>query len=324
LFNRTINAFLYWSEPMQIDRFRAMEVLNQVVALGSFTAAATALHLPKARVTTIVQELEAHLGVRLLHRTTRRLSLTDDGAAYHQRALAMVQDMTELEGALRQAVATPAGRLRVDVPAAVGRHVIGPALPHFFARYPDMVLEIGSSDRPVDLIAEGVDCVIRGGLVHDETLVARPLGNMQVVSCAAPSYLARHGTPATLQDLEQHRFVNFHSAKTGREFPFDFANGNEMHHIHRPHWVSCSDSGAYLAAGLAGMGLMQLPRTRQMCELLASGQLVQVLPDWSAGSMPLTVLYPRNRHLTAKVNAFAGWVKEVFDAEFAAIAHTAI
>jgi LysR family transcriptional regulator, regulator for bpeEF and oprC len=309
---------------MQIDRFRAMEVFNQVVALGSFTAAATALHLPKARVTTIVQELEAHLGVRLLHRTTRRLSLTDDGAAYHQRALAMVQDMAELEGALRQAVATPAGRLRVDIPAAVGRHVIGPALPQFFARYPDMVLEMGSSDRPVDLIAEGVDCVIRGGLVHDETLVARPLGNMQVVTCAAPSYLARYGTPATLQDLEQHRFVNFHSSKTGREFPFDFAKGDELHQIHRPHWVSCSDSGAYIAAGLAGMGLMQSPRTRQMCQLLTSGQLVAVLQDWSAGTLPLMVLYPRNRHLTAKVNAFALWVKEVFDAEFAAIAHASI
>jgi LysR family transcriptional regulator, regulator for bpeEF and oprC len=309
---------------MQIDRFRAMEVFNQVVELGSFTAAATALHLPKARVTTIVQELEAHLGVRLLHRTTRRLSLTDDGAAYHQRALAMVQDMRELEGSLRQAVATPAGRLRVDMPAAVGSHVIGPALPQFFGRYPDMVLEIGSSDRPVDLIAEGVDCVIRGGLVHDETLVARPLGSMQVVTCAAPSYLARYGTPTTLQDLEQHRFLNFHSSKTGREFPFDFAQGDAVHHIHRPHWVSCSDAGAYVAAGLAGMGLMQTPRSRQVTQLLTSGQLVAVLQDWSAGTLPLMVLYPRNRHLTAKVNAFASWVKEVFDAEFAAIARVAV
>jgi LysR family transcriptional regulator, regulator for bpeEF and oprC len=267
-----------------------------------------------------VQELEAHLGVRLLHRTTRRLSLTDDGAAYHQRGQAMVQDMAELEGALRQAVATPAGRLRVDMPAAVGTHVIGPALPQFFARYPDMVLDIGSSDRPVDLIAEGVDCVIRGGLVHDDTLVARPLGSMQVVTCAAPSYLARYGTPTTLQDLEQHRFLNFHSSKTGRVFPFDFAKGDELHHITRPHWVSCSDAGVFIAAGVAGMGLMQSPRSHIICELLASGQLVQVLSDWSAGSLPLMVLYPRNRHLTAKVNAFAGWAKVVFDAEFAAIA----
>ncbi len=128
----------------------------------------------------------AHLDVRLLMRTTRRLSLTDDGALFYQRALSLVQEMGDVENTLRHAVATPAGRLRVDVPAALGRHVVGPALPRFFEHYPDMVLELGSTDRPVDLIAEGVDCVIRGGLVHDDTLVARPLGGLRVVTCAAP------------------------------------------------------------------------------------------------------------------------------------------
>lgn len=307
---------------MSVDRYRAMEVFNRVVELGSFSRAAAALHLPKGRVTTIVQELEAHLGVRLLNRTTRRLSLTDDGAVYHQRALAMVQEMSELEGVLKCAVATPAGRLRVDVPAAVGRHVIGPALPGFFSRYPDMVLELGSSDRPVDLIAEGVDCVIRGGLVHDETLVARPLGRLPVITCAAPAYLERHGTPTTLEDLtgqkegEGHRFVNFHSPKTGRVFPFDFAKSDDVRQISRPHWVSCNDADTYIAAGLAGMGLMQIPRSRVVRAHLASGRLVPVLEDWHAGELPLMVLYPRNRHLTAKVRAFADWVSEVFEAEF--------
>ncbi len=310
---------------MSVDRFRAMEVFNRVVELGSFTAAAAALNLPKGRVTTLVQELEAHLGVRLLNRTTRRLSLTNDGAVYHQRALAMLQEMGELEGSLRQAVATPAGRLRVDVPAAVGRHVVGPALPGFFKRYPGIVLELGSSDRPVDLVAEGVDCVIRGGLVHDDTLVARQLGSFPVVTCAAPAYLEEFGTPQTLEDLaaqngQGHRFVNFHSAKTGRIFPFEFARGDEAHEITRPHWVSCNDADSYLAAGLAGMGLMQGPRTRNVCNLLAAGRLVPVLQDWSAGALPMMVLYPRNRHLTAKVRAFADWAGEVFAAEFAAAA----
>lgn len=311
---------------MTVDRYRAMEVFNRVVELGSFTRAAAALHLPKGRVTTMVQELEAHLGVRLLNRTTRRLSLTDDGALYHQRALAMLQEMDELEGALRQAVGAPAGRLRMDMPAAVGRYVIGPALPQFFARYPDMVLDIGSSDRPVDLVAEGVDCVIRGGLVHDEMLVARPLGSMRVVTCAAPAYLAKYGTPQTLEDLsaqnegQGHRFLNFHSAKTGKVFAFDFARGDDVRQISRPHWVSCSDAGAYNAAGLAGMGLMQVPCTRMVAGYLASGQLVPVLQDWHAGALPLMVLYPRNRHLTARVRAFADWVQALFEAEFAAAA----
>lgn len=311
---------------MSLDRYQAMNVFCYVVALGSFTQAAAALHLPKGRVTTMVQALEAHLGVRLLMRTTRRISLTDDGALYHHRAVAMLQEMQELEGSLRRAVAAPAGRLRVDVPAAVGRYVVGPALPEFFRRYPDIVLELGSSDRPVDLIAEGVDCVIRGGLVHDDTLVARPLGSYAVVTCAAPSYLQRYGTPQTLDDLSSqnsgqgHYFLNFHSPKTGKIFPFDFARGDDVRQITRPYWVSCNDAGTHQAAGLAGMGLMQAVRTARVSELLASGQLVPVLQDWSAGTLPMMVLYPRNRHLTAKVRVFAEWVNELFQAEFEALA----
>ncbi|EHP44646.1 LysR family transcriptional regulator [Cupriavidus basilensis OR16] len=300
---------------MRIDRFKSMEVFVRVVELASFSRAATALHLPKGRVTTIIQDLETHLGVRLLHRTTRRLSLTDDGMLYHQRAVAMLQEMNELEAALGHAVVTPAGRLRVDVPAAIGRHAIAPALPDFFRRYPQVVLELGSSDRPVDLIAEGVDCVIRGGLVHDESLVARQLGSMAVVTCAAPDYLQRHGTPATLADLEQHHFVNFFSAKTGRVFPFDFRRADEAHEISRPHWVAANDADTYTAAAVAGMGLMQSPDNRVLREHLASGRLVPVLPDWNAGTLPIVALYPRNRHLTAKVRAFIEWAAALLQAE---------
>ncbi len=309
---------------MSVDRYRAMEVFNRVVELGSFTSAAAALHLPKGRVTIMVQELEAHLGVRLLMRTTRRLSLTDDGALYHQRAQTMLQDMNELEGSLRRAVATPAGRLRVDVPAAVGRHIISPALPGFFERYPDIVLELGSSDRPVDLVAEGVDCLIRGGLVHDETLVARPLGRFKVITCAAPAYLQKYGTPKTLEDLTEqnkgqgHRFMNFHSPKTGKVFAFDFKKGQDSRQIHRPHWVSCNDADTAMNAAAAGLGLAQGPLTKYICQMLATGQLVRVLPDWEAEDMPMMVLYPRNRHLTARVRAFSDWVAEVFEGEFAA------
>jgi LysR family transcriptional regulator for bpeEF and oprC len=294
-----------------------MEVFARVVELGSFSRAGIALHMPKGRVTTVIQDLESHLGVRLLNRTTRRLSLTDDGALYHQRALAMLQEMHELEGSLRRAVAAPAGRLRVDVPAAVGRHVIGPALPEFFQRYPDLVLELGSSDRPVDLVAEGMDCVIRGGLLYDESLVARPLADVPVVTCAAPAYLERCGRPETLEDLLQHRFVNFFSAKTGRVFAFEFSRGDERHEINRPHWVAANDADTYIAAGLAGMGLMQIPRNRVVAEHLNAGRLIPVLADWNVGSLPVVLMYPRNRHLTAKVRAFADWVSELFRSESA-------
>jgi LysR family transcriptional regulator for bpeEF and oprC len=211
------------------------------------------------------------------------------------------------------------------MPASLGRYIVGPALPRFFERYPDMVLELGSTDRPVDLVAEGVDCVIRGGLVHDDTLVARPLGSLRVMTCAAPGYLATHGTPTTLTELLEpaslHRFVNFHSAKTGRVFPFEFMapeQGSALQQIHRPHWVSCNDAGSYIAAVTAGMGLGQVVMNLPNCELMASGQLVPVLQAWAVPPIPFVVLYPRNRHLTAKVRAFADWVAELFLAEQAA------
>ena len=295
-----------------IDKLKSIEVFVHVAELGSFTAAAAALRLPNARVTTHIQELEAHLGVRLLNRTTRRLSLTDDGSAVRQRAIALLQEMQDLESTLKSAASKPAGRLKVDVPAVFGRHVLAPALPEFFKNYPDMQLELGSSDRPVDLVAEGVDCVIRGGNVFDELLVARPLGKIPVITCAAPSYLKQYGTPKIIADLDKHRFVNFHSAKTGKIFPFDFAKDDIEHHIHRPHWVSCNDASSYLAAGTAGMGLMQTPHTSVVDQQLRAGSLVRVLHDWDAGVLPMVILYPRNRHLTARVRVFADWVAEIF------------
>ena len=303
---------------MSLDRIKAMEVFTCVVELGSFTKAAEALRLPKARVTTLVQQLEAHLGVRLLARTTRRLHLTDDGAAYQQRALALLQELGDLEGSVTRSVKAPEGRLRVDVPAAAARHLIAPALPEFFRLYPRMALELGSSDRPVDLIAEGVDCVIRGGQVHDESLAARPLGSLRVITCAAPSYLKSMGTPRSLQDLDQHMFVNYFSAKTGHIFPFDFAQGGAVQEIHRPHWVAANDADTYVAAGVAGMGLMQTPLNSGALSHLQAGRLVQVLPEWTAAALPLVILYPRNRHLSAKVRAFADWAASLYEREPAA------
>jgi len=302
---------------MAIDRFRSMEVFTRVVELGSFSGAALALQMPKGRVTTVIQELEGHLGVRLLNRTTRRVSLTDDGAMFHQHAQAMLQQVHEVEGALRQSVGVPSGRLRVDVAAAIGRHVIAPALPDFCSRYPGIVLELGSSDRPVDLLAEGYDCVVRGGDVHDESLVGRLLGRLPVLTCAAPSYLAAHGTPQTLDDLPRHRFVNFYSPRDGHLFPFDFYRDGERHQVRGEHAVACNDADTYIATGVAGLGLMQTPCSRVVARHLAEGRLVRVMEAWDAGSLPVTLLYARNRHLAAKVRAFSDWMAELFRTEFA-------
>ncbi len=306
---------------MAVDRLKAMEVFARVAEFSSFTQAADALSMPKPTVSVLVRDLETHLGVRLLNRTTRRLSLTSDGVAYLERANSLLREISELETHVRGAVVTPAGRLRVDVPAAFGRHVVMPALPEFLARYPEINVEVGSTDRPVDLVREGVDCVVRGGNVFDETLVAKKLGAMEVITCAAPGYLTTFGTPKKLSDLERHIFVNYFSTKTGRLFPFEFKSRERdavMQEISRPHRVAANDADSYVAAGVAGMGLIQSPMTRFVREHLAAGRLVRIMEKYSCGELPMVVMYPRNRHLSARIRAFVDWIAEVFAREFKA------
>jgi LysR family transcriptional regulator, regulator for bpeEF and oprC len=302
-----------------VDRLIAMQTFALVAELGSFSKAAEALNLPNASVSTRVAQLESHLQVKLLARTTRRVSLTQDGAAYLERVQRLLGDLDELEAQVAGDVRAPKGRLRIDVPAAAGRHVLAPALPEFLARYPDLQLDIGSSDRPVDLITEGVDCVIRGGATHDDQLVARRLGAFETITVAAPSYLKKHGTPKRPQDLETgtHRAVNFFSAKTGRVFAFDFMRGNTQLEIHLPHAVAANDADTQLALAVQGLGLMQYPRTKVLQNHLDNGSLKRVLPDWDAGAMSLYVMYPSNRHLSARVRVFVDWIVEVYARKFA-------
>jgi LysR family transcriptional regulator, regulator for bpeEF and oprC len=228
----------------------------------------------------------------------------------------------ELEAQVAGDVAAPKGRLRIDVPAAAGRHVLAPHLPDFFKRYPGITLDIGSSDRPVDLITEGVDCVIRGGAVHDEQLVARKLGAFDVITCAAPAYLKLHKRIKHPSDLEggEHHAVNFFSSKTGRTFSFDFEKEGEKLEVLCPHWVSANDADTQIALCLQGLGLMQYPRTRALQDQLDAGTLVQVLDDWHVGSMNLYVMYPRNRHLSARVRVFVDWVVALYAAKFEGLA----
>jgi LysR family transcriptional regulator, regulator for bpeEF and oprC len=303
---------------MSIDRLKATEVFIRVAELASFTVAAEALNMPKASVSVLIAALEAHLGVKLMQRTTRRLSLTVDGEAYLTRARALLREFDELETQVRGMVVAPQGRLRIDVPAAMGRHVLMPALPDFLAHYPDIEIEVGSTDRPVDLVREGIDCVVRGGNIFDDSLVGKKLGELPVVTFAAPHYLAQFGTPKKLIDLDKHQFVNFFSAKTGRLFPFEFfANPEDSAatEISRPHRVAANDADSYIAAATAGMGIAQSPANAHVRRLLASGALVQILKKFSAGTLPLYVLYPRNRHLSARTRAFVDWIADVMKRE---------
>ncbi len=303
-----------------MDKFRAMEAFARVAEFGSFTKAADVLGQPKGRVTTLVQQLEESLRTRLLQRTTRRVSLTVDGHAYLQGALRLLTDVQELEGALTASVSRPSGRLRVDVPASAGRHVLALALPKFFAQYPEIQIDLGSTDRPVDLVLEGIDCVIRGGALHDETLVARKLGAFPMCTCAAPIYLNAQGRPHTLIALREggHQAVNFLSAKTGKIFDFEFTDARGTQHTFAlPHTFAANDADTHVAAVVAGLGVAQLPLTPHVHELFLAKRLERILPDYDAGSLPLYILYPRNRHLSARTRVFVDWVvssyQEIFE-----------
>jgi LysR family transcriptional regulator for bpeEF and oprC len=294
-----------------MNKLQAMEVFVQVVDAGGFTKAADNMQLPKATVSTLVQSLELALDVKLLHRTTRQVSVTSDGAAYYERCLRILSDVRDAEESLSRHRASPSGRLRVDTSTGIAADIIIPALPDFLARYPDIILNLGCSDRPVDLIEEGVDCAIRGGSLADSSLIARRVGVLNFVTCATPGYLTRHGKPNHPSDLVNHTCVNYFSSKTGKAYEWDFSRGNEQIQMPTPASLAVNDSNAYLSAGLAGIGIMQMAGF-VAAPYLESGQLELVLEEWTSSALPMHVVYPQNRHLSAKVRVFVEWIADLF------------
>jgi LysR family transcriptional regulator for bpeEF and oprC len=294
-----------------MDRFQAMQVFTRVVEANSFTKAADYLALPRTTVTTTIQNLESLLQVRLLNRTTRRISLTPDGAAYYERCIRILADLDETEASFRNVARGPNGRLRIDVPPSIGRLILIPRLCEFYGRYPDIELVIGMGDRPVDLVQEAVDCVIRVGELRDSTMVARRIGTFHSVTCAAPSYIERHGEPKSIEELEHHRAVHYFSSRTGRTIDWDFIVDGTPTEVKVPGVVSVNDAEAYVACGLQGFGMIQ-PARYMVMPYLESGQLKEVLPQWSPSPMPISVVYLHNRHLSPKVRAFVDWVAELF------------
>jgi LysR family transcriptional regulator for bpeEF and oprC len=294
-----------------MDRFDTMLAFTRVVELESFTKAALSLNLPKTTVSAQVLALEKRLRVKLLHRTTRRISVTTDGAAYYERAIRLLNELEETEAALNQATASAKGRLRVDVPTPLGRLVIIPALPDFLKKYPEIQLEIGCDDRPIDLLEEGVDCVIRIGNLLDSSLVARRVGTMQFLLVASPDYLKTYGTPQAPDDLQRHQAVHFFSSKTGKVRNFIFQQDGEEQEIPTIRKLAINNGDAIVAAALAGIGICQLP-TFMVQGYLNEGKLEKVLEAYGVGSLPINALYPQHRHLSSKVRAFIEWVAELF------------
>ncbi|HLU00224.1 MAG TPA: LysR family transcriptional regulator [Burkholderiaceae bacterium] len=294
-----------------MDRFQAMQIFTRVVDANSFSHAADSLGLPRSTVSSTVQRLEQTLGVRLLNRTTRRLSLTPDGAAYYERCTQLLAELEDIETSFRDVTRGPRGRLRVEMKASIGRLILVPALCDFHTRYPDIKLAIGMSDRPVDMVRDAIDCAIRVGELKDSSLIARRIGSFESITCAAPSYIESYGEPLTIEDLDEHHAVHYFSERTGRIVDWSFMVDGQQRDVQVKGMVSVDDGEAYVKCGLKGFGMIQAPRY-MVAPFIASGELKEVLAEWTPPPLPISVVYLHNRHLSPKVRVFVDWVSELF------------
>lgn len=294
-----------------MDRVQAMQVFLRVVESGSFVRASETLGMPASSVTAIIKRLEKHLQTRLLNRSTRNLSLTPEGERYFHRCRDILELIADTEASLQGPGDRPQGRLRVDMPGGLAHAVVLPQLRHFQQRYPDIYLMIGINDRQVDLIQEGVDCVIRTGSLDDSTMVARRLGKLSWITCAAPSYLAEYGVPAVLDDLQRHRAVHYFSSTARRELDLHFIEDGISVAVSVPGTAAVNETGLYIKLGLAGHGLMQLAEIL-VSDHLRTGALVEVLADSRPAPVPVSLLYPHHRFLSTAMRAFTDWTTELF------------
>jgi DNA-binding transcriptional LysR family regulator len=300
-----------------MDQLLAMRAFARVVEAGNFTRAADSLDMPNATLSKLVQELEAHLGVRLLQRTTRRVTVTPEGEDYYAKATRILRDLEDIDTSFNIARSTPRGHLRIDVGGSTARDVLIPLLPEFLARYPEIRIDLGVSDRSVDLISDKVDCVIRGGPLNDSSLVARNIGHAEMITCATPGYLKQFGIPAYPDELKNgHRLVAYVSTRNGRAVPFRFQHGGEKSEVKVDYRVGVNESNAHLAACLAGLGIIQT-FAYAAGPALRDGTLVEVLSQWRPPPYPFHVVYPQNRHLTHRLRLFIDWLVERFPARLA-------
>lgn len=295
-----------------MDKFSAMQAFVRVVEAGTFTKAADSMNMPKPTVTRLIQDLEKELDTKLLNRTTRRVTVTVDGAAYYEQASRLLGEVQELEASMSHAKASPRGRLKVDVPSSLGLAIIIPALPDFYARYPDIQLELGVSDRQIDLVTENVDCVVRAGRIADQSLVARKIGEFYIMASASPAYLKLRGRPQHPKELEDaHDVIRYATSVNGKLYTLKMHKDGEIVEVNGRHKIAVSDSIAGVAAGLAGLGIL-FSLTFLVQTHISSGAMEPLFPGWCTEAKPVFIVYPPNRHLSNKVRVFVDWIAELF------------
>jgi len=293
-----------------MDRLQTIEIFVRVAQTLSFSRTAEQLKLPRSTVSAAVQMLESYLQTRLLHRTTRKIQLTADGEQYMGWAQRLLADIEDTEQRLRQGSSTPSGKLRVSVPGRIASYVIAPNLADFTRQYPAIDLEISSTDRPVDLIYEGIDCAIRVGDMHDENLIARELAQLAQGTFASPTYLAEYGVPEQPDELTQHWSVNYLSPISGRLLPLEFQRQGVIFTPKLQSKVAVNCVESYIACCCAGLGLIQIPKYDAK-QLVETGQLVEVLVNYAPAPMAIAAVYPDRRYVSRRVRVFIDWVQQL-------------
>lgn len=293
-----------------MDRLQTMAVFVRVAETESFTAAAKGMGLTKASASNAIRALEQRVGTRLLHRTTRRVRLTQDGAVFFDRCKELLSEVEETETLFQKSDIALSGRIRVDLPSRLARLQVIPALPRFLREHPGLELELGTTDRAVDLIREGYDCVVRVGWLSDSGLVARRVGEVPLINCASPDYLKRHGRPRRLEDLEKHYLVHYVSTLGQRPEGFEYEEDGAWKERPMRGLITVNNAEASVAAAVAGLGLIQTPALGLEAEL-GERRLVEVLPEHPARSMPMAILYPHRRHLSRRVRVFMDWLEQL-------------
>lgn len=309
-------------DQSSMDRIDLFRVFARVVECANFTRAADTLGMPRSSVSAAIQELEGRMGTQLLHRTTRRVSPSQDGAVLYERCLRLIADVEETENLFRPTSIGPGGALRVNVPGRIGRLIVAPALPAFLAAYPRIDIALGMTDRAIDLIEERVDCVLRVGKLQDSGMVARPVGDLPLINVASPAYLARYGTPREPGDLADHHVVQYASPSSGRLAPWEWHDGQSTNAVAMQGRVTVDSAEAYIACCLAGLGLIQIP-AYDVQQHLQAGTLMEVMPDFRPAPMPMTMLYPHRRHLSRRVQVFADWLDALLKAQLDTTRHHA-
>ncbi|MGY2165342.1 LysR family transcriptional regulator [Pseudomonas tolaasii] len=290
-----------------MNKLELLRTFVRVTELSSFTQAGESLGLPRSTVSEHVQALEELLGARLLQRTTRKVQATQDGRVLYERSKDLLAHMEELEGLFRQDEAQLTGRIRVDMPHVMARELILPRLPEFMDAHPLIELEISSTDRQVDLLAEGFDCVLRVGAQPDQSVVARWLCSLSMINCVSAGYVQRYGKPETLDDLAQHYLVHYVRPLGSRSPGFEYVQGNKVLRVPMAGQITVNSTDAYRAACLGGFGITQVP-ILGIRELLDSGELVEVLPGYVPPALDVSMLFAGQRHLPLRVRVFMDWL----------------